>query len=127
MRLSRFQLGHVNSIRILRTSCDIGNLAGNVLGSITDGNSSSFRLPNASRISAVVISRRIITDYILIDRSYRIGAESYTAIDFSIGFIAKNDGFFLFCCDWILFICIADDDVIGLIFCYGAIITNNSV
>ena len=41
MRLSRFQLGHVNSIRILRTSCDIGNLAGNVLGSITDGNSSS--------------------------------------------------------------------------------------
>ena len=130
-------MGYANSICILRTSCDVSNLTGNDWSSYvtvfilffctTDGNSGSFRLPNASRISAVVISRRIITDYILIDRSYRIGAESYTAIDFSIGIMAEDNCFFLFCCNWFLFVCIADDDVIGLTFCYGAIIAKDSI
>ena len=51
-------------------------------------------------------------------------ADSDTAFGSSIGIIAENNRFFLFCCDWILFVCIADDDVIGLIFCYSAIITD---
>ena len=50
MRLSRFQLCHVDGIRILRTSCDIGNLAGNILRSITDGNSSSCRFPSGRSV-----------------------------------------------------------------------------
>ena len=42
MRLSRFQLSHVDGIRILRASCDVSNLAGHVLRGIADGNSSRF-------------------------------------------------------------------------------------
>ena len=97
-------MGYANSICILRTSCDVINLTGNDWSSYvtvfilffctTDGNSGSFRLPNASRISAVVISRRIITDYILIDRSYRIGTEGYAFTNLSISIMPKNDGIF---------------------------------
>ena len=68
MRLSRFQLGHVDGIRIFFTSCDVGNLTGKIL--VTNRNSGSFRLPNASRISTVVNVSCIITDYIFITRGY---------------------------------------------------------
>ena len=104
LRLRSFQLGYANSICILRTSCDVSNLTGNDWSSYvtvfilffctTDGNSGSFRLPNASRISAVVISRRIITDYIRIDRSYRINTEGYAAIDLGVGIMANHDCIF---------------------------------
>ena len=68
MRLSRFQLSHVDGIRILRASCDVGNLTGKIL--VTNRNSGRFRLPNASRISTVVNVSCIITDYIFITRGY---------------------------------------------------------
>ena len=124
MNLGTFQLSYVNRIGIFLTGCDVGNLTGNVLSRITNRNSSSFRLPNASRIFIVVNSRRIITDYILIHRSYRISTESYTAINLCICIVAENNGFFLLCCNWRLFISIADNDVIGLTLCYRTIITD---
>ena len=68
MRLSRFQLGHVDGIRIFFTSCDVGNLTGKIF--VTNRNSGSFRLPNTSRIFTVVNVSRIVTDYILITRGY---------------------------------------------------------
>ena len=68
MRLSRFQLGHVDGIRIFFTSCDVGDLTGKIL--VTNRNSGSFRLPNTSRIFTVVNVSRIVTDYILITRGY---------------------------------------------------------
>ena len=124
MNLGTFQLSYVNRIGIFLTGCDVSNLTSKVLRRIANGNGSSFRLPNASRIFIVVNSRRIITDYIPITRSYRISTESYTAINLCICIVAENNGFFLFCCNWLLFICIANNDVIDLAFCYRTIITD---
>ena len=45
MRLSRFQLSHIDGIRILSTGSQVSNLTGNVLRSIADGNSSRRRFP----------------------------------------------------------------------------------
>ena len=50
MRLSRFQLSHVDGIRILRTGSQVSNLTGNVLRSIADGNSSSCRFPSGRSV-----------------------------------------------------------------------------
>ena len=92
MRLSRFQLSHVDGIRILRASCDVGNLTGKIL--VTNRNSGRFRLPNASRISTVVNVSCIITDCILIDNSYRTGTDGYTAIFLYIRIMANHDSIF---------------------------------
>ena len=45
MRLSRFQLSHIDGIRILSTGSQVSNLTGHALRSITDGNSSCRRFP----------------------------------------------------------------------------------
>ena len=94
MNLGTFQLSYIDGIGIFFTSCDVSNLAGNVLRSITDGSSRLCRFPNTSRIFTVVNSRRIITDYIRIDRSYRIGTKSYAFTNLSISIMAKDDGIF---------------------------------
>ena len=90
-----FQLGHIDGIRILRASCDIGNLTGNVLRSIAHRNCSSCRFPNATCIFIAVSSRRIITNCILINRSYRTCTKGHTAIYLSIGIMTDDDRIFI--------------------------------
>ena len=88
MRLSRFQLSHVDGIRILRASCDVSNLAGNVLRGITDRNYSCRRFPGASGIILMVTICRVITSHTRFLGSYRTGTEGDTAFDSSIGIMA---------------------------------------
>ena len=94
-----FELCHIDSIRILRTSCDVGNLTGNFLGRIADGNCSSRRFPGARSIGTVVTLCWVITNDIQycsrIARSHRTGTKGYTAFDSSIGIIAEDGNVFL--------------------------------
>ena len=90
-----FQLGHVYSIRIFRTGCHIGNLPGQILFLVPYRNSSCRRFPGASGISTVVSSRRIITDCLLINRSYRTSTDGCTAVHRGIGIMTEDDSVFI--------------------------------
>ena len=57
----------------------------------------------------------------------RVRANSYTAIDSDIGIMTEDDSVFFLCCDRRLFVGIADNHVMGLAFCYGAIITDDRI
>ena len=114
MRLSRFQLSHVDGIRILRASCYARNLAGNVLRSIADRNGSCRRFPGRRSVCRCLFRNRIIADGIfinrsLVNRSYRTVTESYTAVHRGIGIMANDDSVFFLCCDGRLFVGIADN------------------
>ena len=109
MRLSRFQLSHVDGIRILRASSDIGNLTGNVLRSIADRNGSCRRFPGRRCIIRCLFRNRIIADGIFINRSYRTGTDGYTAVHRGIGIMTEDDCVFFLCCDRRLFVGIADN------------------
>ena len=99
-----FELCHVDGIRIFFTSCDVGNLTGNFLGRIADGNCSSRRFPGARSIGTVVTLCWVITNDIQycsrIARSYRTGAESYTAFNRCIGIMAEDSNVFLIRFQW---------------------------
>ena len=89
-----FQLGHVYSIRIFRTSCYARDLTSHVLRSITDGNGSCRRFPSASGIILMVTICRVITNCTLIDNSYRTSTDGCTAVHRGIGIVANHDCIF---------------------------------
>ena len=124
MRLSRFQLSHVDGIRILRASCDIGNLAGHVLRSIADRNGSRRRFPGASGISMMVTICRVITDLLLIDSSYRISTEGHAPLFLCIGVMAYHDDIGSTCCQRL--IGCTKNDIVGNIICQGMIIADDN-
>ena len=107
------QLSHVDGIRILLTSSDVSNLTGNVLRSITDGDSSRCRFPDTARIFTMVAFRWIIAKNARIERGYGAGTNSYTAFDIGQRVMANGYGIgcrmlciFYICAFTIIFIAI---------------------
>ena len=93
------QLGHVNRIGFLCTSCDVSNLAGNVLRSISDGNSSGCRFPSGRVHCWWLFRSRIIADGIFINRSIvnrsnRSGTKGYALVYLCISIMSNHDGIF---------------------------------
>ena len=123
MRLSRFQLSHVDGIRILRASCDVSNLTGNLLRSIADRNGSCRRFPGASGISLMVTICRVITNCILIDSSYRISTEGHAPLFLDIGIVPQQDGVGNTSGEG--FIRSTDDNVVLYILIHGVIVTDD--
>ena len=70
---------------------------------------------------------RVITICTLIDNSYGTGTDGYTAIDSGISIMTEDDCVFFLCCDGRRFVGIADNHVMGLVFCYGAIIADDRI
>ena len=124
MNLGTFQLCHVNGIRIFFTSCHVSNLAGNILRSIADRSSSPCRFPNTSLIFTVVSSRRIITDYILIDRSYRIDTQGDATFFLCVGIVTYHDD--IGNTSRQCLISSAKNNIVGNIICQSMVITDDN-
>lgn len=80
MCLCVLQLCDIDNVRVIRTCCYVGNLAGNLFILIADRDSSGFGYPGFPGFCRFFARRRIVALYTFICGSYRTFTDSYTTI-----------------------------------------------
>ena len=95
MRLSRFQLSHVDGIRGFSTSSHARDLTGHGAILLANRNSCIRRFPSGWVLCGIRFCRWIITRHTRFPGGYRAGTKGHTAIDLSIGVMSENDRIFI--------------------------------